>query len=784
MITNQTLKIGALYLIATLIVAIFNNLPYLDKPLVFLTGFLFQIFFSVILYIFFLIIIGLIEKISKPYFKLPNLFKGLSFFFFQSLILFISTIVLFSKNEWGYPANFQMTSEAFPHTFSLIKNLPAHYNAPFYLMVLTILTVILFIYSIRVSSLISDSILKNKKNMIMGVLCGIGLVGLFSFKSTHLVQTDPLISFFDKTEYDLFTGTTKKIGLESLAVSYDKIEDFDKKNIILVTIDCLRADHLDFNGYPRKTTPYLSSLYESGNLQDVDIATSSCSISWCGILSTLFSKAVSNLHVFNFGIHDYLKVQGYKNHFILSGMHSSFLDLKTSYGESVDFYREGKQYDQYNFNDDRVLLEGVKELEASSEKPSFFYIHMMGPHQVGVKLPHYSKFHPSRPDKFFLMDNVDRYRGLGKYKRLAINHYDNGLYQSDQILEQIMDSLKTKGYLDDFLLVVLGDHGESFGEHNASFIHGRGLWQNYIGIPILIYDSKGNKKNLNTNYGSQIDIGPTIVDRLGLPIPDVWEGISLYDTINKRTTYHEQKIPGEGDRKHYAVIEKDDEELRKYIFNDVEDNEEVYDLIADPDELNNLKNLIDEEELQGYRKKLNAFYEESIFTSSINIAKDSLISDTTISIEIPSFCYILGEDKLKSQFNATSDIFQVFSVSKNLKSCRCTSTWASNESGSRTVLLQVKNQHPRFVIDFFKNKGYRKNKEEYYQFLDLQEDIQNDIENHTPIWSEEGKVLIWGGGNKFSYVLEDYDKDNINSKTDLLELAEHINLSILEQKVQ
>ena len=58
-----------------------------------------------------------------------------------------------------------------------------------------------------------------------------------------------------------------------------------KKNIIIITLDSLRADHLSFYGYSRPTTPFLNELYQKKQLQKVDYAFSSCSESYCGIAS-------------------------------------------------------------------------------------------------------------------------------------------------------------------------------------------------------------------------------------------------------------------------------------------------------------------------------------------------------------------------------------------------------------------------------------------------------------------------------------------------------------------
>ena len=111
------------------------------------------------------------------------------------------------------------------------------------------------------------------------------------------------------------------------------------------------------------------------------------------------------------------------------------------------------------------------------------------------------------------------------------NRYDNGVLQTDFMIMKIFDALMKKGYLDDSIVVIIGDHGDGLGEHGhvgIPVICIKGTFR----VPLLIYENviSGYKNGV---YATQIDVAPTIVDRLGLKIPGGWRGKSL---LNRRRT--------------------------------------------------------------------------------------------------------------------------------------------------------------------------------------------------------------------------------------------------------
>jgi arylsulfatase A-like enzyme len=141
--------------------------------------------------------------------------------------------------------------------------------------------------------------------------------------------------------------------------------------------------------------------------------------------------------------------------------------------------------------------------------------------------------------------------------------------------------LSAKHYLDNAIVIVTGDHGEGLGERHWS--HGWDLYNEDIRIPILLYDAPAATYP-NLEFAAQVDIAPTILDRLGLPIPASWQGQSLLAPSRTRFTYHQTYfLPNR-----FAVLYRDDHALFKFIATPQYGKEELYDLTEDRAEIRNL----------------------------------------------------------------------------------------------------------------------------------------------------------------------------------------------------
>jgi len=421
------------------------------------------------------------------------------------------------------------------------------------------------------------------------VAAAAGMVALFGVtlrwgvdSRDDLLWKHELIASFLRPEGFAFEPTARREAVAErdavLRASYPRpVGGARRKNVVLIIVDSLRADRMQAYGYSRETTPFLASLVHSGRMKKVDAAFSSCSESFCGITSTLSSRDFRNISARTFQLQDVLSDQGYRTWFLLSGNHSAWNGLPYFYHSEEDTFFDGSMTRRYTMDDDRLVLEGLERVPpALPGEPAFFYMHLMSPHYLGVQFEDSHIF--TSPD-----DRVSP--GLEPYKILSQlnkpDRYDDKVRQADGIIRDIFAALDAKRYLDDAIVVITGDHGEGLGERH--WAHGWHLYNEDIRIPMLFYDAPAAGYP-DLTFGTQVDIAPTILDRLGLPIPESWDGQSLLAPSRQRFTYHQTYfVPNR-----FGVLYRDDRELYKFIATPEYGTEELYDLRADPGERRNL----------------------------------------------------------------------------------------------------------------------------------------------------------------------------------------------------
>ncbi len=514
--------------------------------------------------------------------------KSLAGKFLSPLVMALCVVALLAifggyyigNDNWGAPLNWRLLRELLSDGRFFLQL--AQQN-PLKAVVLGAILIIAFCwYAFWRPTLRGDG--KSKRHLLyLSAVAGLCLCGLSYTLQRNLstrkeLQKEVFVCFFSQSK-PLQRIQNMRLGTRNWEMPSIDPTSFKAKNIIVISVDCLRSDHLSHRMYERKTTPFLDSLYEQGRITSFNVSTSTCSSSFCGILSTLNAVTYQNLTYLKFGIHDFLKKIGYQINFYLSGAHRSWYNLKQHYGKNIDRYVEGADVEGYSSYDDFFILDVLKDLPVN-EKPQFFFIHLMGPHVLGTKHETFEKFKPTIGGSWIRRMRVNKYDPDSR--NIYRNNYDNGIFQTDYAISQIHKILLEKGYLDDAILVIVGDHGESMGEYESPVGHGSSLRQNAIQVPIIFIDSQPGVY-LEKDYATQVDIAPTIVDRLGLEVPEIWDGISLLNKNPSRITFHEQMGHG---RKHpaLAIVDKQPNHVFKYMYDQNSGEELYFDLKADPEE--------------------------------------------------------------------------------------------------------------------------------------------------------------------------------------------------------
>ncbi|MDN5211924.1 sulfatase-like hydrolase/transferase [Fulvivirgaceae bacterium BMA12] len=292
----------------------------------------------------------------------------------------------------------------------------------------------------------------------------------------------------------------------------------DKKNIILIVVDALRADHMSLYDYQRKTTPFMDSLCSLGKLHKINIALAGSNNTISSLLNMLFSESITSLDQERLGVHEVLRHFDYKINFILSGVHRDWYGLDHYYGSNIDLFFEGPDSQHFDPNNDLLILEHLDKTPLFKEAgKSFFFFHLMSVHSVGTVNDRFRVFKPDKAP-LFIGEEIDK-------KLVYTNNYDNGICQADYIIKEIFRKLSDLGYLSNTLAIITSDHGESLGG-NGIFGHGNFLNQDELRIPMLIYDPDSISYE-NTRFATHIDIAPTILSKINVPPPGLWEGLPM-----------------------------------------------------------------------------------------------------------------------------------------------------------------------------------------------------------------------------------------------------------------
>ncbi|WP_167483926.1 sulfatase-like hydrolase/transferase [Mesorhizobium tamadayense] len=237
------------------------------------------------------------------------------------------------------------------------------------------------------------------------------------------------------------------------------------------------------------------------------------------------------------------------------------------------FKLSSEQWKNMDYNSDLCTAQSIIEwMNKDSQKPFFGIMFTAMTHYPYITgSPMFSKMVPSAKD-------IGPVRYVDDEK---FNAYLNALKVGDAAFGEILESLKQSGKLDSTLVVVLGDHGEAFGEH-GDYIHATAIYDENVHIPLIMINKHLFHGEVAHPVGGIIDVAPTIMDILGLPLPQQWQGRSLFSEQRPDKTFFFN--PWAGSLLGYR------ENDRKVIFNATTGKVEEYDLKADPGERTNLFN--------------------------------------------------------------------------------------------------------------------------------------------------------------------------------------------------
>lgn len=391
------------------------------------------------------------------------------------------------------------------------------------------------------------------------------------------------------------------IGYGLFLISISKPQKNHSPNILFISVDALRADHLGCYGYRRQTSPNIDKLAREGVMFTQAISASSSTIS--SVPSTMTSLYPDAHGIWEFG--DFLdpsiiSLGGIlrKNGFFTGIISAQLFPHLTSRG---DFISKKIKLDA---RANEITDWAINWLKKNKNKRFFLYLHYFDPHGPYTPPPPYDEMYlkgrfyekgmelPLLPRKRGGFGGIPGYQLQGgiKDKGYYIAKYDGEISFADAQIGRLINTLAETGLLYNTVIIITADHGESLGEHGYYFDHGAYLYDNLIKVPLIMYYSSfGSSNRIIDQQVSLVDIMPTILDiaKINPPGQAKFEGIGLMPLISSGGAYGRTYIFSEyfeGGCQKFAIRGNG----WKMLYDRGNGKYELYDLKSDPVESRNL----------------------------------------------------------------------------------------------------------------------------------------------------------------------------------------------------
>jgi choline-sulfatase len=316
-------------------------------------------------------------------------------------------------------------------------------------------------------------------------------------------------------------------------------------NVIVLSMDTTRRDHLTFYGYRRDTTPHLQrALADRGVVFDQAIAVATNTAPAHGSMFTGLYPTTHGIQRNGMRLRDdvstmaeALQEAGYATGGFVSGWTlTRHTDLDRGF-ETYDDEIPGKGWRQRRpANATLARALPWMRARAGEERPFFLFVHVFDPHHPYDPPPGYGeRFLPKGKTAFTtVMDpalpHSQSQMGLSwSERREYVSRYDGEIAFADHELGRLLDEVTWLGLDDRTLVILIADHGETLLEREFAFSHGGQVYDEQIHVPFVMRLPKriGVRPGRFGAPVSQVDIFPTVLSLLGLAAPEGMAGHSL-----------------------------------------------------------------------------------------------------------------------------------------------------------------------------------------------------------------------------------------------------------------
>ena len=361
----------------------------------------------------------------------------------------------------------------------------------------------------------------------------------------------------------IFRRISKLMSELSESTSDAKLKSNALPNIILLGIDSLLADHLSCYDYPKLTSPHIDKFAESSSLflrnYSPHIPTTSAYSSMLTGRDAFGTRVVALRHQGPLRaevktLPEILREHGYVSTCVgFTGNPAS-----RGFDKYLDFpgwgtWNEGRSPKAESLNEvalpelDRLIGDGA---------PFFLFLRHMDPHAPYLPPSPFERmfYHGNESDpENRSMDPVMAFKPFRDFfaswmppgisdKDYVIAQYDGAIAYMDSCIERIFNALETHGVLDETLIILNGDHGETLYDHECWFDH-HGIYDNTLHVPLIIrYPGKAPAGKRIEDFSQHKDLVPTILDLIGVDCAEKFEGRSLVPMMHGKETVAEDEF--------------------------------------------------------------------------------------------------------------------------------------------------------------------------------------------------------------------------------------------------
>lgn len=295
------------------------------------------------------------------------------------------------------------------------------------------------------------------------------------------------------------------------------------RNVVLISLDTLRADHLSSYGYPRPTSPRIDvDLVARGTtFGDVSTTFPRTDVAHASLFTGLYPAAQAEPGRIDANGGVRMLAEALRD----SGRTTAAFTEDAFVAGSLGFWLGFDRFVERSFVEHgrgvRTFADGARWAAAHRDRPFFLFLHTYKTHDPYVS--------GERFQALFRRDaSLDprAARLVPKALRADLDAYDRTIREADELVGEFLDELRRSGLDETTLVVLLSDHGEAFGEHGITR-HGTGFQQEQLHVPLVLRGPGIAAGRRIDTPASLVDVAPTILDLLGLPPLPLAMGTSL-----------------------------------------------------------------------------------------------------------------------------------------------------------------------------------------------------------------------------------------------------------------